>query len=122
MVSTAPPRAPYGEPEAPPEQDWPSQVADTIVQVVGSVRDKTTGPALQVAKAVVYGTVAAIIGLIALVIFTIAAVRFLNAYLPDAVFGETHMWASYLILGLIFVIAGGILWSRRRTPEQTPRY
>ena len=30
--------------------DWPAQAADTIVKVVGQVRDKTTGPAIKAAR------------------------------------------------------------------------
>ena len=31
--------------------------------------------------------------------------RVLDVYLPESVFGETHVWAAYLILGLpVFVV------------------
>jgi hypothetical protein len=122
MVSSVPPKTStsYDGP-ASPDGDWPTQLADAIEQVVGTVRDKTTGPALTVAKALVYGTFAALIGLAAVVVFAIAAVRLLDSYLPDAVFGESHTWAAHLILGLLLVIAGGVLWLRRRAPEQTSR-
>jgi hypothetical protein len=108
------------EPAEPAESDWPAQLADTIENVVGSIRDKTTGPALTIARGVVYGTFAAIVGIAAVVVLVIAAVRFLNAYLPDSVFGETHMWAAHMIVGLVLTIAGAVLWLRRRSgPEQT---
>jgi hypothetical protein len=118
MVSTAAPRSSYDDPDSQ-EDDWPTQAADAIERVVGSVRDKTTGPALTVAKAIVYGTFAGLVGVAALVLFVIAAVRLLDSYLPDAVFGESHTWAAHLILGLLFVVVGGVLWLRRRAPEQT---
>ncbi|MGH9232980.1 MAG: hypothetical protein ACRD0R_06545 [Acidimicrobiales bacterium] len=107
----------------PPQRDWPAQAADTIEQVVGSVRDKTTGPAITVARAVVYGTFAALVGAACLLLLVIASVRMLDSYLPDAVFGEEHMWAAYLILGLVFVITGAVLWHRRRSAgeEAEPR-
>jgi hypothetical protein len=62
---------------------------------------------------VVYGTFAVIVGLAALVLGTIAAVRLIDNYLPDAAFGEEHVWATYLIIGLVFVVAGAVLWLRR---------
>jgi hypothetical protein len=62
---------------------------------------------------VVYGTFAVLVGLAALVLATIGAVRLIDNYLPDAVFGEEHMWAAFLIIGLVFVIAGVVLWARR---------
>jgi len=98
---------------APASGDWAAQAADTIERAVETVRDRTTGPAITVARAVVYGTFAVIAGLAALVLATIAAVRLIDNYLPDAVFGEEHTWATYLIIGLVYVIAGVVLWARR---------
>jgi hypothetical protein len=107
---------------APASGDWAVQAADTIERAVGNVRDRTTGPAITVARAVVYGTFAVIVGLAALVLATIAAVRLVDNYLPDSVFGEEHTWATYLIIGLVFVIAGVVLWARRYGvgPEDRP--
>jgi hypothetical protein len=96
--------------------DWAAQAADTIERVVGNVRDRTTGPALTAARGVVYGTFAALVGLAALVLATIAAVRLVDSYLPEAVFGEENTWAAHLIIGLVFVIVGAVLWLRRRRP------
>ena|SRR6266511_2674996 len=121
MVSSAPPRMSYDNGESP-EQDWPSQVADQIERVVGTVRDKTTGPALKVVTAIVYGTFAAIVGTVVAILFAIMAVRLLNNYLPSSVFGEEHMWVAHLIIGLVFVIFGAILWLRRRAKEQDLGY
>jgi hypothetical protein len=108
-------------PAAPPAGDWAAQAADTIERAVGSVRDRTTGPALTVARAVVYGTFAGIVGLAALVLGTIGAVRLIDNYLPNAAFGEDHVWASYLIIGLVFVMAGVVLWLRRYGPGPEDR-
>ncbi|MFP3899509.1 MAG: phage holin family protein [Acidimicrobiia bacterium] len=93
--------------------DWPDQTADTVVNVVGAVRDRTTGPILTVARGVVYGLFAAIVGTAALVVFVIGAVRAINNYLPDDVFGDEHTWAAHLIVGLVLVIVGGVLFARR---------
>jgi hypothetical protein len=121
MVSPSTTRRSFEQLE-PAENDWPAQVADTIVNVVGSVRDKTTGPALTVARAVVYGSFAAIVGCVALVVLVIASVRFIDNYLPDAVFGETHTWAAHMIIGLVLTFAGLVLWMRRhpRTEQTAP--
>lgn len=94
--------------------DWPAQAADTIVRVVGSVRDKTTGPAITAARAAVYGLLAALLGLSAVVLIAIGAVRALDAYLPDTEFGETHTWAAHTLVGLVFTLAGLAAWSKRR--------
>jgi uncharacterized membrane protein YuzA (DUF378 family) len=106
---------------APVSGDWAAQAADTIERAVGNVRDRTTGPAITVDRAVVYGTFAVLVGLAALVLATIGAVRLIDNYLPDAVFGEEHTWATYLIIGLAFVIAGVVLWARRYGPGPEDR-
>lgn len=102
-----------GRPATQDDDDWPTKAADTIEHVVGTVRDKTTGPALTVSRGLVYGTFAAIVGVAALVFVVIALVRLLDSYLPDAVFGETHTWAAHLITGLVFSIVGLFAWSKR---------
>jgi hypothetical protein len=100
--------------------DWPAQAASTIERVVGTVRDKTTGPALTVSRGIVYGTFAGILTVPAIVLLTVAGVRLIDNYLPDAVFGETHTWAAHLIVGLVFTVAGLFLWVRRsRALEET---
>jgi hypothetical protein len=107
---------------APAADEWAAHAADTIERAVGNVRDRTTGPAVTVARAVVYGTFAVLVGLAALVLATIGAFRLIDNYLPDAVFGEEHTWAAFLIIGLVFVIAGVVLWARRYGggPEDRP--
>jgi hypothetical protein len=116
--ATSPGRSSQLPAPPPPERDWPAQAADTIERVVGSVRDKTTGPALTVARAVVYGAFATLVGTACLIVLLIGALRVIDSYLPDAVFGEDHMWAAYLILGLLLVIGGGVLWSRRHAGRE----
>lgn len=97
--------------------DWPARAADQIVDIVGSIRDKTTGPALKASRAVVYGLASVFIGVAAAVLLAVGLVRFVNVYLPDAVVGERHMWASYLLIGILFTGVGFFLWSKR-TPKR----
>jgi hypothetical protein len=104
-------QAPPGRALAPPKDDWPAQAADTIERVVGTIREKTTGPALKAGRAVVYGTFAGIVGLAALVIVIIALVRFVDVWLPGEV------WAAHLLIGLIFTVAGAFAWSQRTAKE-----
>jgi hypothetical protein len=98
--------------------DWPAQATDAIVKVVGTAHDKITGPIQTVAKAIVYGFLAAAFGLMAAVLGVILAVRVTNNYLPDAVFGENHIWAAYLIVGALFTLVG--LWLMRKGRRAVP--
>jgi len=90
--------------------DWPAQATDTIVRVVGTASDKVTGPVTTAARAVVFGLFAAILGVAALVLFTILAVRVLDIVLPDKFVGKEHVWAAHLIVGMSFCALA--LWAR----------
>lgn len=97
------------------EPDWPAQAADAIVDGVGKVRDKTAGPAIKIARYVVFGAFAAFLGTVALIILLIGTVRAVDAYLPDAWFGETHTWAAHTIIGAVlcvFAILTGRKWQK----------
>lgn len=93
--------------------DWPAQAADTIERVVQSVRDKTTGPAISAARWFVAVLFLLIAGTAAFVLLIVMLVRLLDVYLPDAVFGEDHMWAAYGILGIVFSVVGLVLLHKR---------
>src|SRR5690348_6176867 len=86
--------------------DWPAQATEAIVNVVGSAHDKITGPIRTVAKAIVWGLFAMVLGAVAFVLFTIGVLRLLDAYLPGAVVGDDHMWAAYVLVGLVFTLVG----------------
>lgn len=86
---------------------WPTQATDTIVKVVDVVRDKTTGPITKVARAIVFGAFAAVVGLVALVVFSVLLVRFMNNYLFDH-----NVWIAHLVLGALFTVAAVVLWSK----------
>jgi len=94
--------------------DWPVQATDAIVKVVGTAHDKITGPIQTVSRAIVYGLLAAVLGVIAFVLMIVLAVRLTNNYLPDAVFGREHIWAAYGIVGFVFSVFGILVMRRGR--------
>ena len=87
--------------------DWAAQTADTIERVIGGVGEKTVGRIEQVARIIVYGLVAAVVGVMALVLLVIALVRIADAYLPLGI------WLPYLVVGGIFTLAGLLVWRKR---------
>jgi hypothetical protein len=93
--------------------DWTVQVADTIESVVGSVRDKTAVPLETVARALVYGIVLGTMGVTALILATIVAIRALSYVL--------EVWAAYAIIGGLFTLLGLFLWRKRRAPSGPDR-
>ncbi len=90
-----------------PDQDWAADTADRIDQVVAAIRSKTSDKLVGVARLLVYGLLAVVMGVMALILLTIGGIRFLDAYIPRGV------WIPYLLLGAIFVVVGLLLWSKR---------
>ena len=84
-----------------------AQATEVVVNVVKSVRGKTTGPLLLVARFIVYSVAISIAAVSAIVLFVIASVKIVNQLLPGDV------WAAYLLLGAVFALIGTFLWSKR---------
>lgn len=96
--------------------DWPAQAADKIVGIVGQVRDATTGKAITAARGAVYGLLAALLGSMVGIFAVIVSIRLIEEA-TEGLLGEKKVWIAYAILGLVFVIAGALLWRKRRPPE-----
>jgi hypothetical protein len=86
--------------------DWTTQAADAIETAVAAVRDRTVVPARKATKAVVFGLLATFFVVTALVMLVVGLFRLL-------VILTGEVWASYVILGGIFVIGGTFCWSKR---------
>jgi hypothetical protein len=98
--------------------DWPAQAADTIVRVVGQVRDKTTGPAISASRAVVFGLLAAVLGTVLLVVVCILVLR-LTVIGVSSVLDASGLerpgravWIAYFIDATLIAIIGLVLWRR----------
>ena len=89
--------------------DWTTQAADAVEKAVVLVRDKTVVPAQQGVRVVVYGFLTAFFALTAFMLVTILGFRVLVIVVP--------VWAAWLIIGGIFLLAGAFCWSRRSKKE-----
>jgi hypothetical protein len=85
--------------------DWTTQAADAVEKAVVLVRDKTVVPAEQGARVVVFGFLTAFFALTAFALVAILLFRVLTIFVP--------VWGAWLILGGIFLIAGGFCWTQR---------
>ena len=83
-----------------------ARALDTIDSVVATVNDKAVRPAIVAARGIVFGVVIAVVGLTVVVMFCIGFIR------VSTILGH-RVWASYMVLGLIFSLAGAFLYSRR---------
>ena len=91
--------------------DWATATADQIERVVDTVRSKTADPLQRVARVMVYGLLAALVGVTLAVLVLIAVVRGL-VILLDLVW-QPEVWVVYLVLGGIFSAVGLLLWRKR---------
>jgi uncharacterized protein YacL len=82
---------------------------DAIDSVVASVNDKAIRPAIVAARGIVFGVIIAVIGITTLVLFCVGFIRL------TTIAGH-RIWASYIVLGLIFSVIGAVLYSRRGIP------
>ncbi|CAN5759663.1 hypothetical protein BH10ACT1_BH10ACT1_40520 [soil metagenome] len=108
--------APTADPSGPPTAngmipaEWPAQAADKIVETISTVRDKTTKPALTAARALVYGLLAAIVGVVALILVLVLVVRLYANYVPG------NVWPIYAGLALAMLLGGTLLLKKASAP------
>ena len=93
--------------------DWVSEATETIERVIDGIRDKAVVPLTTVARALVYGLLAIVVAIAAVVVFAIAIVRILDVYLDYIPKLSDGVWVADLVAGAIFVIAGLLLWAKR---------
>src|SRR3954453_23709180 len=87
--------------------DWTTEAADKIVSTIGLVRDRTVEPVQKATHVVVFALVAALIVIPALILASVGAFRAL------VILYQGEVWAAWLTLGGIFVLAGGFCWTKR---------
>ena len=101
-----PVQTPTREQSGPLPDQWPTQATETIVRVVGRVRERTTSPAITASRGIVYGLFAAILAVVAVVLAITLAIRVANNYLPG------QIWTIYVALGILFTVGGLFLWGK----------
>lgn len=93
--------------------EWPAQAADAIVENIGKVRDKTTKPAITAARGLVYGLIAAIVGILAVVMVLILSVRLYDNYVPG------NVWPLYAALAVLMIGVGLLALKKANSPAPT---
>jgi vacuolar-type H+-ATPase subunit I/STV1 len=91
-------------------KDWTTDLLDRLDHYIDVVRSNTTDRLVKVARLVVFGVIALILGSMAGVIALIALIRILDVWLPREV------WVVYTLLGAIFLGLGMFLWSKKAAP------
>lgn len=96
------------------DPNWAADLADTVERVVGGVRDKTTKPLVTATRGVVYGLLAGILGIAAVILLVVMLTRGLQELLDWLFFQRSaSIYLSYLIVGGIFSLLGLFVLSKR---------
>ncbi len=92
------------------DEDWTVQAADTIERLVGKIRDKTSVPLVTVARALVFGLLAAVMGIVIAVMGAVMLVRVI-----DVITGDENVWIAHLAVGGLFAVVGAFLLRKATT-------
>lgn len=98
---------PPGPAKDSPAPEWAVQALDKVDEIVDKVRTNTSDRLVRIARVVVFGLLALIMGTTAGVLAVIGLVRGLDELLPGPV------WSVYVLLGAIFTGVGAFLWSKK---------
>jgi hypothetical protein len=104
--------APMSSPP-PANEDWVSQVVSLVDRTVGAVRDKTTRPVSGIARALVWGLLAAMLATVALVLLVVGLDRVL------VIATRQRAYAAHGGLGIILVLLGLWIMRKRHAPEES---
>jgi len=104
------------KPDTPPSRlpgsggigDLPTRGADWVDTVVELLRDKTVRPLTLATRAVVFGIIVFAATVVTVVLLSITLIRLLTVYAFDG-----RVWLSDLVVGMVFVVAGIVAWSKR---------
>ncbi len=97
------------------DPNWADETTDTVVRLVGTVRDKTTTPLVYAARGLVFGIIAVFLGLFAAIIALIMVTRGAQAALDNVLDHDQSVYVSYLAVGTILSIIGLFLFKKRNT-------
>jgi hypothetical protein len=100
------------------DPNWAADLADTVERVVGQVRDRATKPAVHITRGIVYGLLAGLLGIVALVLLLIGLTRGLQVLLDLGLSRGRAVYLSYLIVGGILCLAGVFFLRKRHTTDQ----
>lgn len=96
-----------GRGATPASDDWPTQLLDRLDGLIAKVRSQSTDRVVRIARLVVFGMVAVVMGAMAAILLVIALVRAADRLIPQEV------WLAYLVLGGLMTGAGVFLWSKK---------
>jgi len=93
----------------PREPDLVDKLLGFLDHVLDVVHDKVLRPIILAARVAAYGLIIALVALVFVVVLVVGFVRLLDIYAFQG-----RVWISYLAVGGLSLLAGLIIWRRRR--------
>jgi len=97
------------------DPNWATEITDRLVTFIDQVRSQTTTKVVYAARGVVFGLIAAILGVFILIIVLVGLMRGLQSLLALGMDWEQAVYVSYFIVGGIMTIAGLVLFRMRNS-------
>ncbi len=94
--------------------DWVTQATKTITGFVDGLHDTAVVPLTTIVRAVVFGVLALIVAVGALVLFSVGLLRLTDVYLDYIPNTPENVWFSYVVTGGLFVAASLFFWAKRK--------
>lgn len=91
------------------EPDIVDKALHSFDHVLDVIHDRVLRPILLAGRAIAYGLIIVLAVLVLLVAIVIGLFRLFDVYLF-----ATHQWLSYASIGALFILAGLVIWRRRR--------
>ena len=92
---------------------WAEKTLRLIDRTVGFVRDKTTRPLANLVRAIVFGVILIVAGLLIFIFGLIGLVRAFNELLDIWLTRPTAVWVSYFVLSFLFIGLGALMMRKR---------
>jgi ABC-type nickel/cobalt efflux system permease component RcnA len=91
------------------EPDIVDKALHSFDHVLDLVHDKILRPILLAGRAIAFGLIIVLAALVLVVALVIGLFRLFDVYVFPS-----HQWLSYAVIGVLFVVAGMVIWRRRR--------
>lgn len=95
------------------DPNWATETTDTVVRIVDQVRNQTTTKVVYAARGLVFGLIAAVLGLFIVVVLVVGAMRGLQALLELAMSWDQAVYTSYFLVGGVLTVVGLVLFRKR---------
>ncbi|HEY1826237.1 MAG TPA: hypothetical protein VGG21_09805 [Acidimicrobiales bacterium] len=93
----------------PPQTDLVDKLLAGLDHALDVVHDKVLRPIILAGRAIAFGLIIALAALVFVVVIVIGLVRLLNVYAFSS-----HQWITYVVIGALSILAGLIIWRKRR--------